>query len=473
MSFAQPECDRGMGLTCRSRPTARPRLVGAVSILASSLAFIDGSVVNVGLPAIGRDLHASAADLQWVVNAYLLPLSALLLFGGALGDRFGRGRLLVIGIAVFAAGSAGCALSRGVELLLLSRAVQGVGAALLLPASLAVLGSSFEGAARSRMVGLWAACSAVAGAIGPVLGGWLIDRVGWPAIFLINLPLAAAAIGLALIAVRDPPAAESKARLDIAGAALATSSLVLLTWALTVGSGPGGWRPMELGALGLGAVLALAFVWAERRAGDAALTPPALFGSPRLVGLNLATLLLYGALGAFLLLLPYRLIEVGGYPATAAGAALLPFPVVMMALSPVTGDLAGRLGARRLLICGAVLVAGGLLLGWRIGGGGGYWTAVMPSVVLIAVGMAFAAAPLTSAVLASVDQSHTGAASGLNSAVARLGGLIATALLGRVLAAHGPALAQAFSAALGAAAVAAACAALVVYLLVDRPAPRR
>jgi predicted MFS family arabinose efflux permease len=257
------------------------------------------------------------------------------------------------------------------------------------------------------------------------------------------------------------------------GAALATSALGLLTWALTVGSGPGGWGAAELAALGLGAVLALGFVQAERRAGEEALTPPALFGSPRLVGLNLATLLLYGALSGFLLLLPYRLIEAGGYRATAAGAALLPFPLVMMLLSPVAGDLAGRLGARRLLIFGASLVAGGLLLGLRIGGTGGYWTAVMPSVVLVALGMACAAAPLTSAVLASVGPRHTGAASGLNSAVARLGGLVATALLGRVLAAHGPALVQAFRLALGAAAVTAACAAVVVYLLVDRPTPQR
>jgi EmrB/QacA subfamily drug resistance transporter len=462
-----------MGLTCRPRRQTRPGLVAAVSILASSLAFVDGSVVNVGLPAIGRDLHADAAGLQWVVNAYLLPLSALLLFGGALGDRFGRGRLLVLGIAVFAAGSAGCALSRRLDLLLVSRSAQGIGAALLLPASLAVLGSSFEGAARSRMVGIWAACSTAVAAIGPVLGGWLIDQVGWPAIFLINLPLAAAAIGLTLLAVRDPPAAGPKPRLDIAGAVLATASLGLLTWALTVGSGPGGWGAAEIGALGLGAVLALAFVATERRAGEGALTPPALFGSPRLVGLNLATLLLYGALGGFLLLLPYRLIEAGGYPATAAGAALLPLTLVMMVLSPVTGDLAGRLGARRLLIFGAAVTAAGLLIGsLRIGGAGGYWTAVVPSVVVIAAGMACAAAPLTSAVLASVDGRHTGAASGLNSAVARLGGLVATALLGRVLAAQGPALVQAFRAALGAAALAAAGAALVVYLLVDRPARR-
>ena len=472
MSFAQPLADRAMGLRRRLRHRAHPGLAAAVSILASSLAFVDGSVVNVGLPAIGRDLPADAAGLQWVVNAYLLPLSALLLFGGALADRFGRGRVLVIGMAVFAAGSAGCALSRRLELLLVARAVQGFGAALLMPASLAVLGSCFEGQARSRIVGLWAACSAVATAIGPVLGGWLIDRVGWQAIFAINLPLAAAAIGLALIALRDPPIQRPRL-LDIAGAVRATSALGLLIWALTAGSGPGGWRAAELGALGLGAVLAVDFVRAERRAGEAAMTPPALFGSRRLVGLNLATLLLYGALGAFVLLLPYRLIEGGGWPATAAGAALLPFPLVMMVLSPATGALAGRLGARSLLILGPALVAAGLLLGLRIGGAGGYWTTVMPSVVLVAVGMACEAAPLTSAVFACVDQRHTGAASGLNSAVARLGGLLATALLGRVLAAHGPALVEAFRAALVVAALAAAGAALVVWLMVDRPKPGR
>lgn len=467
MSYAQPQCDRAMGLRRRLRQRAHPGLAAAVTILASSLAFIDGSAVNVGLPAIGRDLQTGAAGLQWVINAYLLPLSALLLFGGALADRFGRSRLLVVGIAVFAAGSAGCALSRRLDLLLLSRAVQGTGAALLLPASLAVLGSSFEGAARSRMVGMWAACSAVATAIGPVLGGWLIDRVGWPAIFVINLPIAAAAIGLALVALPERPI-ERPRSLDIFGAALATSALACLTWALTVGSGPAGWGAAELGVLGLGALLAVGFVQAQRRAGEAAMTPPSLFGSRRLVGLNLATLLLYAALGGFLLLLPYRLIEASGYRATAAGAALLPFPLVMMLLSPVTGALAGRLGARRLLIFGPLLVAAGLLLGLRIGGAGHYWTTVTPSVAVVAVGMACEAAPLTSAVLGSVDQQRAGAASGLNSAVARLGGLVATALLGRVLAAHGPALVHAFRVALAVAAVAAASAALVVYLLVDR-----
>jgi EmrB/QacA subfamily drug resistance transporter len=466
MTFAQPQCDRGLGLAGPGRPRRHPGLIGVVTILASSLAFIDGSVVNVGLPAIGRDFAASAADLQWVINAYLLPLSALLLLGGALGDRYGAGRVLVWGVLLFAGGSAGCALSSHLSQLLAARAGQGVGAALLLPASLAVLGSSFEGAARTRMVGLWAACSAIMAAIGPVLGGWLIDRVGWPAIFVINLPLAALVVGIALYALRGRRAPEKKPRLDVLGAALATGALGLLTWGLTVGAGPDGWSAGAAVATAAGIVLMLAYLWAERRAGEDAMTPLALFGSGRLVGLNLATFLLYGALAGFMLLLPFRLIEAGGWPATAAGAALLPFPLVMSVLSPVMGDLAGRAGVRPLLLAGSVVVAGGCLLGLRISAAGGYWVSTAPSVVVFALGMSCAAAPLTSAVLGSVDERHTGVASGLNSAVARTGGLIATALLGRVLAARGPELEGAFRIAMAAAAAAALLAGLVVFALV-------
>jgi EmrB/QacA subfamily drug resistance transporter len=470
----QPICDRAIALAQTGRAPCRRRwLVGLVTILASSLAFVDGSVVNVGLPAIGKDLHARAQDLQWVVNAYLLPLSALLLLGGALGDRYGLRRLLIIGVTVFGIGSAGCALSRQLAYLLLARGLQGLGAALLLPASLAILGSTFEGEARSRMVGIWAASGSVAAAVGPVLGGWLIDRVGWPAIFLINIPLAAAAIALALWAVPRSRPAAGGARLDAAGAAFATGALGLLTWGLTIGSGPMGWGAWSLGAVAVAVVLAWAYVGVERRRGEAAMTPPALFGSKRLVGLNLATLLLYGALGGFLLLLPYRLIQAGGYSATQAGAALLPFTLVMSVLSPVMGGLAGRIGPRPLLLGGSLIVAAGLVLAQRIGGPGGYWGSVLPSVLVIAAGMACAAAPLTTAVLGSVDADHTGSASGLNSAVARSGGLIATALLGVVLAARGPAFEQAFRFAamvgVGVALAAAAC----VFVLVDGAGPRR
>jgi EmrB/QacA subfamily drug resistance transporter len=442
----------------------------AATVLASSLDFVDSSVVNVGVPAIGRSLGGSAADLQWVVNAYLLPLSALLLLGGALGDRFGRKRLLVIGIVLFAAGSSACAAAPNLSWLILARAAQGLAAALMLPNSLAVLGSAFDGVARSRAVGVWAASGAVAAAIGPVLGGWLIDTVGWRAIFLINLPLAGLAAAVALCALDRDPARTDGARLDLVGAGLITAALTGLTWGLTEGAGSMGWRAGPIAAVALGAGLAAAFVWTERRLGDRALTPPALFGSRPLVALNLLTLLLYGALAGFMLLLPFVLITAAGYSATAAGAALLPFPLIMSLGSPVLGDLAGRIGARPLLIAGAGLVAAGLMLALLAGRGGTYWTSVLPSVAAVALGMACAAAPLTSAILGSVDARHTGAASGLNSAVAQLGGVVAIALVGAVLATRGAALIQAFHAAAMVGALAAlAAAATILFLFRDPP----
>ena len=469
---AKPLCDRALALAAASPSGAarRPALVLAATILASSLDFIDGSVINVGLPAIGRNLGGAAADLQWVVNGYLLPLSALLLLGGALGDRFGRRRLLVIGIALFAAGSAACALAPALAWLILARSLQGVAAAVMLPSSLAILGGAFEGAARSRAIGLWAASSAMATAVGPVLGGWLIDTVGWRAIFLINLPLAAGAIALAWANVpRDPP--PGGARLDLAGAALITGALAALTWGLTEGAGAAGWRAPQVAAVAAGALLAAAFVWAERRAGDQALTPLALFGSGPLVGLNLLTLLLYGALAGFMLLLPYVLITDVGYSATAAGAALLPFPLIMALVSPAAGALAGRIGARGLLIGGALLVAAGLALALLVRPGAPYWTAVLPSVSVVALGMACAAAPLTAAVLSAVDARHTGAASGLNSAVAQLGGVVVIALVGAVLATRGAALVTAFHvAAVAGAFVALAAGASIAFLFNDRGA---
>ena len=437
-------CDRGIALSSQARTPVHPRLVLATTILASSLAFVDGSVVNVGLPAIGHSLKGSAEGLSWVINAYLLPLSALILFGGALGDRFGRRRLLNIGVALFAAGSAACALAPTLTWLCLARAAQGIGAALLLPNSLAILGGTFEGAARGRAVGVWSAAGAVASAIGPVLGGWLIDRVGWPAIFLINLPLAAAAVALALFAVRDDSADASDARLDIAGAAIATAALAALTWGLTAGSGAGGWSAAAVAAVSAGLILGVAFVWTERRLGDQAMTPLALFGSRPVAALNLMTFLLYGALSGYLLLLPYVLIEALHYSALSAGAALLPFPIVLSLISPLAGMVAGRIGPRIPLVTGCVLVAAGLLAAMLIDAGAGYWTGVLPCVLAVGLGMACAAAPLTTAVLSSVDERHTGSASGLNSAVARVGGVVAIALLGAVLATHGAGLIHAF-----------------------------
>jgi EmrB/QacA subfamily drug resistance transporter len=458
-------CDRAAILAAPGGETPRPRLLLAATILASSLAFIDGSVVNVGLPAIGRSLHAGGQALPWVINAYLLPLSALLLFGGAAGDRFGRRRLLVIGVTVFGLASAACAAATNLPILLFARGVQGAGAALLMPNSLAILGGAFTGAGRGRAVGVWAAVGAMAGAIGPVLGGWLIDTTGWRAIFLVNLPLAAGAIVASLIAV--PESRDDKpAPLDWTGAALATFGLGALTWGLTDGAGPNGWSPEALALAGAGAVLLLAFGVVEHRKGEAAMMPLAMFGSRDFVGLTLLTFLDYGALGALLVLIPYQLIGAGHFAATAAGAALLPFPLLMAVASPFLGALAGRIGSRVPLAAGSLIVGVGFVLTLRIGPRFDVWTDVLPALVVVAIGLSGVAAPLTTAVLSSVDARHTGSASGLNSAVARAGGLVATALLGGVLAERGTALTAGVHGAMLGCAAACLAAAVLGFVLI-------
>ena len=442
-----------------------PNLVLATCVLASSLAFVDGSVTNVGLPAIGKSLSASGAQLQWVINAYLLPLSALLLLGGAAGDRYGRQRLLVGGTFLFAIASLACALAPGLPLLLAARAAQGVGAAILMPNSLAILGASFTGEARGRATGLWASMGAVMAAGGPVLGGWLIDTVGWRAIFLINLPLAAGAIVMALLYVRDQTDPDQPP-LDIRGGATATLSLFALTFGLTIGSSKAGWTSTAIAATAGGVALMLLFVWTQKQRGDSAMMPLAMFGSSTFIGLTVLTLLLYGALGAFLVLIPYFLIRDAAYTGTQAGLALLPLAVVLAVLSPLMGQLAGRIGARLPLAVGPLVVAVGVLLQLRIGDGANYWTDVLPAILVLSLGMAGAVAPLTTAVLGSVDAHHTGSASGFNSAAARAGGMIATALLGGVLGTSGEALVSGFHTAVIACAIACAAAGVAAFLLV-------
>ncbi len=464
---AHPSCDQIMA---RAEPepsesAGHPRWVLVTTILASSLAFIDGSVVNVGLPAIGKSLPAGGISLSWVVNAYLLPLSALLLLGGALGDRFGRRRLLLIGVGLFAVASALCAAAPSFFLLLAGRLIQGVGAALLMPNSLAILGATFGGEARGRAVGTWAAVGAAAGAIGPLLGGWLIDAVGWRTIFLVNLPIAAGAMIACVMFVRAPADPDPQP-LDLGGAALASLGLAALTWGLTEITGAMGPTVAPVGALIVGVVAMAAFLWAEGRRGERAMMPLSLFGSRTFVGLTVLTFLLYGALGGLLVLVPFVLIEVKGYAAAGAGAALLPLPLVLSFASPIMGGLAGRIVPRWPLTIGPVVVAGGCLLAMRVGGPGSYWTTTLPALLVISLGMAGAVAPLTTAVLASVDGRHTGVASGFNSAVARTGGLIATALLGVILAARGAHLLALYriAAVVGATAALASGAAALVWL---------
>ncbi len=444
---------------------AHPRLTLAATILASSLAFIDGSVVNVALPTIGRDLGGEASDLQWIINAYLLPLSALLLLGGGAGDRYGRKRVLALGIGVFTLASLACALAPDLRFLLGGRTLQGIGAALLMPNSLAVLGAAFAGERRGRAIGTWAAAGAITSAAGPLLGGWLIDIVGWRSIFLLNLPIAAAALLLAIRYVDDGRDGQG-APLDWIGALLATAGLAALTYGLTIQSAGAGRALHWFVAEAAGLLLLAAFLVAERLRGPRAMMPLALFGSRAFVGLTLLTFLLYGALGGLIVLLPFTMIVHLGYSAFAAGAALLPFPVVIALASRSMGRLAGARGARLPLTAGPAVVAAGFLLATRIAGGGGYWTTILPSILVISFGMAGAVAPLTTAVLSSVDSRYTGTASGFNSAVARTGGMIATALLGAVLSQHGEALVSAFRAsAITAAALSLAAAGCAFTLL--------
>ena len=441
---------------------AHPNWTLVTCILASSLAFIDGSVVNVALPAIGRSLGGGAADLQWTMNAYTLPLSALLLLGGAAGDHYGRRRFLLLGIGLFLLASVGCALAPGVRMLLAARALQGLGAAILLPNSLAILSHTFAGPARGRAVGTWASVSAISAAIGPPVGGWLISTVGWRAIFYINLPFGMAAILVALLAVRE--SGEGKRALDWRGASLATLALFGLTWALTLWSSThqmsvGSWIGLAGGLAALGL-----FVRVEYAQDDKAMMPLNLFGSRAFGGLTLVTFLLYAAMGGLILLLPYVLIVGGGYSPLTAGAALLPFSILIGGGSRLMGRVAETIGPRWPLTIGPLVCGAGFALMVRLDPHGSFWTSVLPGMAVMALGMAGAVAPLTTAVLSSVDDAFTGTASGFNSAIARTGGLIATALAGAVMRQSGSALVNAFHDAALVGAVLAIAAGLTAFL---------
>ena len=436
-------------------------LAGAV--LGSSLAFIDSSAVSLTVPIMQQRLGGGIAAAQWIMNAYALLLGALVLAGGALADRYGRRRIFLIGVGLFTAASLACGLAPGLEALIAARAAQGVGAALLTPASLALLGAAFEGEARGKAVGVWAGASGLTAAIGPVLGGWLTDLISWRAVFLINLPLAAAAAALVWAGARESRG-ETTGAVDWPGAALVTAGLGLLTWGLTAAPAAGFADPAVAGALA-GAILLLAgFVWRERRA-RSPLTPLGLFRSRLFSGLNAYTLLLYAAFSGALFLLPFLLLKVHHYRAGAAGAALLPISLGLAALSPLSGRLASRFGPRGLLVAGPLLAAVGFaLLAWRAPAAG-YWSGAFPGLVLLAVGMGAAVAPLTTAVLGAVDAAHEGAASGINTAVARVAGLLAVALVGFVMAgADAQAVLVGYRRALVAAALTAMAAAVLAAL---------
>src|SRR6266851_6285471 len=399
------------------------RWVLAATILASTIAYVDESVVNIALPVIGRDLSAAAATLQWVINAYTLCLAAFLLVGGAAGDRLGRRRVFIAGVVLFAVASLGCGLARDVAQLIAARAVQGIGAALLIPCSLAIIGAAFPEAERGRAIGTWAGFSAISAAIGPLLGGWIVDHLAWQAIFLINPFLAVAALWIAWRHVPESHDPQEPQGIDALGSLLAFGGLGGVTFALIALPDRGVRDIPFVVSLAAGLPLLAAFLWHERRA-RSPMMPFDLFRSRTFSGINMMTLLLYGALGGAFFLLPFDLIQVHGYSATLAGAVFLPFTVIMGVLSRWSGRLLDRAGARLPLTIGPTITAAGFaLLAWS-GPATPYWLAFLLPIAIIGFGMAVTVAPLTTTVINAVGEHQTGVASGINNAVASVATLL-------------------------------------------------
>jgi EmrB/QacA subfamily drug resistance transporter len=408
----------------------RKRLILGATIFGSSMTFIDGSVVNVALPAIQQALGFDGSGIQWVINFYLLTLGALVLIGGAAADRFGRRRVFLIGIVLFTIASGACGLAIDPAMLVIARGLQGAAAALLTPASLAIVSSSFGEAERGQAIGIWAGFASLMTAGGPVAGGWMVDALSWRAIFLINLPLAGAAIAMTIAAVPEMRVAGAK-RLDYVGAALVVFGLGTLTWALTQASSLGLFAPTVLGWLAAG-VLALAGFVAVEALSPNAMAPLSLFRARDFSGVNLLTLCLYFSLGGVAFFLPFELIRAHGYSASAAGASLLPVSLMLGGLSRRAGRISDRLGARIPLTVGPLIAAVGLvMLAWA-GGRADYWTSFFPATLALAVGMTITVAPLTNLAMSSVEIGRAGTASGVNIAVARVAGLLAVAMLSLV-----------------------------------------
>ncbi|MEO8626704.1 MAG: MFS transporter [Betaproteobacteria bacterium] len=415
-----------------SQTKTSPGWILAATILGSSMVFIDGTVVNVALPALQTQFNASASGAQWVIQSYALFLAALLLVGGALGDRYGRRRVFSIGVCVFAGASVCCGLATSLMQLIVARGVQGVGAALLAPGSLAIIGASFPEATRGRAIGTWSGATGITAAIGPALGGWLIDHASWRWAFFINVPIA---IAVFLIAARFVPESRNPGttKLDWPGAALATLGLCGIVYGLMEAPDRGWHDTTVIATLVAGVVALMAFVLVEARS-HAPMLPLHLFRLRDFSGANLLTLLLYGALGGGLFFFPINLIQVQGYSATAAGAALLPFIAVMVLFSRWAGGLVARYGAKLPLSIGPTIAAIGYLLLSLPGIGGSYWTTFFPATLVMGFGMAVSVAPLTTVVMNTVGRDLAGLASGVNNAVSRTATLLAIALLGVIMA---------------------------------------
>ena len=462
--------------------SATGRWILAGSVLGSGAVFLEGTVVNVALPAIARDFHLGVDGLQWVVNGYLLTLSALMLFGGSLGDRLRRSRVFAVGCVAFAVASIGCALAPSLPVLVVLRLLQGTAGSLLVPNSLAMLETSFQGEERGAAIGQWAGWSAVSTALGPLAGGWLVDAGSWRWVFASVGPFA---LGATWIALRHAPAGEVRTRprtarktapVDYLGAILVTLGLAGVVGALIVGPKLGFGAPLVFGAAVGGLVLLIGFVAHEWRLGrqDAApLLPLGVFRSRQFTGANLMTLLVYGALNGLMFLLMPQLQDNLGYSALTAGAALLPVNAIMLAGSPVAGRMAARFGPRLPIAIGALIAGGGMLLFARVQPGASYLTVVLPAAIVFGVGLACMVAPLTAAVLAAVDQREAGVASGINNAAARLAGLLAAAALplaaglGGMARLTGPEFAAGFGRAMWICAGLCAAGALVAWLTVQ------